>query len=111
MGFEEGIQACGKGREMNKAILLFGLFLFVGLFACAPHPERGPMTPKAPPTTGKASLFPQENLEKKIGFLNQLLERQELSPEDSDLAEALLRTYESVRNIPEEAITDAEYVS
>ena len=79
-------------------LVLAGLCLFSLLFACAPQVRRE--TPVSPPT-GFHPLPPLhlEGLDKKISSLRDILERKDLSDEETTVARNLLSTYETIREV------------
>jgi hypothetical protein len=56
-----------------------------------------------------SSLFPQELLDEKIIFLNNILEKEDLTGKDREIASSLLDTYKSVKSISVGAFKEAEY--
>lgn len=93
---------------MKKQIRSLLVFLFVLAFGCIPVSERRVVvTPE--PSVVPAPLFPADILEDKIGFLSKILEKEDLTEKDREIASSLLHTYKSVKNIPAGAFKEAEY--
>jgi len=95
-------------NEMKKQIRSLLVFFFVLAFGCIPVPERRVVvTPE--PSVVPAPLFPADLLEEKIGFLSKILEKEDLSEKDREIASSLLDTYKSVKSISVGAFKEAEY--
>ena len=95
-------------NEMKKQIRSLLVFFFVFAFGCIPVPERRVVvTPE--PSVVPAPLFPVDLLEEKIGFLSKILEKEDLTEKDREIASSLLDTYKSVKNISAGAFKEAEY--
>ncbi|MCK5723966.1 MAG: hypothetical protein KAI84_15650, partial [Gammaproteobacteria bacterium] len=56
-----------------------------------------------------SSLFPQELLDEKITFLNNILEKEDLTEKDREIASSLLDTYKSVKSISAGTFKEADY--
>ena len=84
------------------------VLLFILAFGCVPVSERRVVVV---PESGIApsSLFPQELLDEKITFLNNILEKEDLTEKDREIASSLLDTYKSVKSISVGAFKEAEY--
>ena len=95
-------------NEMKKQIRSLLVFLFVFAFGCIPVPERRVVvTPE--PSVVPAPLFPADLLEEKIGFLSKILEKEDLTEKDREIASSLLDTYKSVKSISAGSFKEAEY--
>lgn len=93
---------------MKKQIRSLLVFFFVLAFGCIPVPERRVVvTPE--PSVVPAPLFPADLLEEKIGFLSKILEKEDLTEKDREIASSLLDTYKSVKSISAGAFKEAEY--
>jgi len=93
---------------MKKQIRFLLVFFFVFAFGCIPVPERRVVV--APePSVVPAPLFPADLLEEKIGFLSKILEKEDLTEKDREIASSLLDTYKSVKSISAGAFKEAEY--
>ncbi len=84
------------------------VLLFIFAFGCVPVSERRVVVV---PESGIApsSLFPQELLDEKITFLNNILEKEDLTEKDREIASSLLDTYKSVKSISAGAFKESEY--
>jgi thioredoxin-like negative regulator of GroEL len=93
---------------MKKTIGFLMVLLFIFAFGCVPVSERRVVVV---PESGIApsSLFPQELLDEKITFLNNILEKEDLTEKDREIASSLLDTYKSVKSISAGAFKEAEY--
>ena len=93
---------------MKKTIGFLMVLLFIFAFGCVPVSERRVVVV---PESGIApsSLFPQELLDEKITFLNNILEKEDLTEKDREIASSLLDTYKSVKSISVGAFKEAEY--
>jgi hypothetical protein len=95
-------------NEMKKQIRSILVFCFVFAFGCIPIPERRVVvTPE--PSVVPAPLFPADLLEEKIGFLIRILEKEDLTEKDREIASSLLDTYKSVKSISAGAFKEVEY--
>jgi len=93
---------------MKKQIRSLLVFFFVFAFGCIPVPERRVVVTPEPPVV-PAPLFPADLLEEKIGFLSKILEKEDLTEKDREIASSLLDTYKSVKSISAGAFKEAEY--
>jgi hypothetical protein len=93
---------------MKKTIGFLMVLLFIFAFGCVPVSDRRVVVV---PESGIApsSLFPQELLDEKITFLNNILEKEDLTEKDREIASSLLDTYKSVKSISAGAFKEAEY--
>ncbi len=96
-------------NEMKKQIRsLLVFFLFVFAFGCIPIPERRVVvTPE--PSVAHAPLFSADLIEEKIGFLSKILEKEDLTQKDREIASSLLDTYKSVKSMTVGSFKEAEY--
>ena len=93
---------------MKKQIRSLLVFFFIFAFGCIPVPERRVVvTPE--PSVVPAPLFPADLLEEKIGFLSKILEKEDLTEKDREIASSLLDTYKSVKSISAGTFKEAEY--
>ncbi len=93
---------------MKKQIRSLLIFFFVFAFGCIPVPERRVVV--APESSVvPAPLFPADLLEEKISFLSKILEKEDLTEKDREIASSLLDTYKSVKSISVGAFKEAEY--
>ncbi|UCF83898.1 MAG: hypothetical protein JSV50_22540 [Desulfobacteraceae bacterium] len=86
---------------------LMALF-FVLAFGCIPVPERRVVVTPEPGIT-PAPLLPMDLLEEKIGFLGTILQKEDLTEKDREIASGLLEVYISVKNISAGDFQEAEY--
>jgi len=93
---------------MKKQIRSLLVFFFIFAFGCIPVPERRVMIPPEPSVV-PAPLFPADLLEEKIGFLSKILEKEDLTEKDREIASSLRDTYKSVKSISAGAFEEAEY--
>jgi len=93
---------------MKKTIGFLMVLLSILAFGCVPVSERRVVVV---PESGIApsSLFPQELLDEKITFLNNILGKEDLIEKDREIASSLLDTYKSVKSISAGAFKEAEY--
>ena len=93
---------------MKKTIGFLMVLLFILAFGCVPVSERRVVVV---PESGIApsSLFPQELLDEKITFLNNILEKEDLTEKDREIASSLLDTYKSVKSISAGTFKEADY--
>jgi thioredoxin-like negative regulator of GroEL len=93
---------------MKKQIKSLLIFFFVFAFGCIPISERRVVvTPE--PSVAPAPLFPADLLDEKISFLSKILEKEDLTEKDREIASSLLDTYKSVKSISVGAFKEAEY--
>lgn len=93
---------------MKKQIRSLLVFFFVFAFGCIPVPERRVVvTPE--PSVVSAPLFPAGLIKEKIGFLDKILETENLTEKDREIALSLRDTYKSVKSISAGTFEEAEY--
>ena len=93
---------------MKKQIRSLLVFFFVFAFGCIPVPERRVVV--APESSVvPAPLFPADLLEEKISFLSKILEKEDLTEKDREIASSLLDTYKSVKSISAGTFKEADY--
>jgi thioredoxin-like negative regulator of GroEL len=93
---------------MKKPLGSLLVFFFVLAYGCIPIPERHVVvTPE--PTVVSAPLLPADLLEEKIGFLSNILQKEDLTEKDRELASSLLEVYESIKTISVGDYEEAEY--
>ena len=93
---------------MKKLFGSLTALFFVLAFGCIPVPERRvAVTPE--PAVAPAPLFPFDLLDEKTGFLSTILQKEDLTEKDREIASSLLEIYESVKNISAGDFKEAEY--
>ena len=94
--------------KKNKGIKILLLFiLFPVIFGCLPATKREVVGPKREIVTGP--LFSLDIIDKKIAYLNRILETKELKNEDKEIALTLLSAYKTILTASEEPLKTAEY--
>jgi hypothetical protein len=102
---------------MKKAIVCLFICLFALFFGCTPAQVGRMIIPPKPEGTGSL-LKTGELIDKKISFLNELLEKKDVSETDKKMASRLLRAYESLKEASQRSswaspayLTEEEYTA
>jgi hypothetical protein len=77
-------------------------------YGCLPIPKR-PVVVTPEPAVVPAPMLSADLLEEKIGFFNNVLQKEGLTEKDRELASRLLEIYESVKRISVGDVEEAEY--
>jgi tetratricopeptide (TPR) repeat protein len=93
---------------MKTRLILILVFLVIFASSCATM-ERKPVTQAPESSAAGAPLLPPGFLDEKIQYLTTVLERRDISEKDKEIAADLLKTYQSVKEMSSERLTDAQY--
>jgi hypothetical protein len=92
-------------KARSLLVLSCSLMIFSGCISAQPTPN---MTPSPPPPP---MVYPEisSEIDQKIHFMDQLLEKKDLSQADREVAQNLLETYQQVRNFQASQTSRPDY--